>query len=153
MNLKVNTLFTFALLFSIAFVACKKENNTVVLDPLKGTFWIKSDTGLVEIIPTKAPVFLKGGKDGLLYELAVNVKYPADARNNNIQGVCKVRFEITETGRVENYEVLQDPGGGIGEESLRALKVIFAGTPFSPAMLNNKPIRVVYVMPISFKIE
>ncbi len=138
---------------AMALTGCKKSNNETVLEPLKGPFWMKADTGLVEFNPSTTPIFLNGGNYGFSTQLAESISYPAEARKSDIQGVCKVRFEITETGTVENYEVIQDPGGGIGAESLRALKVILQGTPYKPATLNGKPIRVIYIVSISFKLE
>ena len=82
-----------------------------------------------------------------------NVTYPAEARENGIEGICVVNYEITEEGTVENIEAIQDPGGRIGESATETIGLITEGVSFSPGILNNNPVRVKKELEIRYKLE
>lgn len=99
------------------------------------------------------PEYLEGGFDGFINRFADNIKYPAYARENGIQGNCVVHYEISEEGIVENEEIIDDPGGGIGEEVLETLEQITPGVSFSPGILFGQPVRVRKELAVKFKLQ
>ena len=54
--------------------------------------------------------------------MAQHLRYPAIARENNVQGTVVVEFIIDKKGVVTQAKVLRDIGGGCGQEALRVIK-------------------------------
>jgi len=86
--------------------------------------------------------YLDGGESGYHNNIIGNVNYPSEARENGVEGIAIIRYEVTTEGMVENIEITQDPGTGIGEETKRVVELATAGIPFTPAILNGNPVRV-----------
>lgn len=97
----------------------------------------------------KPPTF-PGGERELLKYLAENIKYPALARENNIQGTVALQFVIGKDGSVSNVEVLKDPGGGCGKEAIR---VVQSMPNWSPGEANGHAVKVRFTLPVRFKLE
>jgi TonB family protein len=93
-----------------------------------------------------APIF-PGREVGLSAFLRNNIKYPAAAKANNVSGKVFVEFVVEKDGSLSNAKVLRNPGSGLGEEALR---VINLSPKWTPGTIQNKTVRVRYVVPISF---
>ncbi|MGD9492470.1 MAG: energy transducer TonB [Bacteroidales bacterium] len=88
-----------------------------------------------------------GGPDALMEFLARNIKYPVNARENNIQGTVYVTYIIEPDGKVTNIKVVQGIGGGCDEEAIRVVSIM---PQWKPGMQLNKPVRVQFTLPIRF---
>ena len=97
---------------------------------------------------TKTPSF-PGGIDAFYKYLAKNCNYPAQARENNIQGKVFLSFIIESNGQLSNIRVERRLGGGTDEEAIRLLK---QSPRWTPGYSGNTPVRVKYNMPISFSL-
>lgn len=62
-----------------------------------------------------------------------------------------VAFVIEEDGSMSNIKVTRDPGYGLGKEAVRVLKSL--KTKWTPGMVNGKPVRTSYYLPITVKLE
>ena len=111
------------------------------------------DGNFKEVELDEAPSYIKGGYDGFLHAIAEEVSYPAEARENDIQGICIVNYEITEQGTVENIVATQDPGGGIGESAVETIESVTAGVSFSPGILNGISVRVRKGLELKYKLQ
>ncbi|AMJ67226.1 energy transducer TonB [Hymenobacter sp. PAMC 26628] len=78
-------------------------------------------------------------------------RYPRNAQNNNEQGVVYLYFEVAETGAIERPEVVGTASPSLDEEALRVVKLLPPAT--SPALLRGQPVRVYYVLPVTFRIQ
>ena len=96
------------------------------------------------------PPTIPGGERELLKYLAENIKYPALARENNIQGTVAVQFVIGKDGSVSGVEVLKDPGGGCGKEAIRVVQNM---PHWSPGEANGHAVKVRFTLPGKFKLE
>jgi hypothetical protein len=87
--------------------------------------------------------------------LANNIRYPEEARINNLQGSVVVSCVIEpNSGRMTNLSILKDIGGGCGEEALRVLQALeAAGLRWQPGMTAGKPVRVRHALPIRFRLQ
>jgi hypothetical protein len=87
--------------------------------------------------------------------LARSIRYPEEARANNMQGVVAVSCIVEpETGRITHLKVLKDIGGGCGEEAVRVLKTLDEiGLRWQPGLLAGKPVRVRHTLPIRFRLQ
>ena len=97
----------------------------------------------------KQPNF-PGGERELLKFLAENIKYPALARENNIQGNVVLTFVIGKDGSVQDVNILKDIGGGCGKESVR---VVQAMPKWFPGEANGYVVKVRYTLPVRFKLD
>lgn len=76
-----------------------------------------------------------------------NIKYPAKARENGIQGQVIVRFEVTRQGKIENPVIFRGLGGGCNEEVLRVINEM---PDWIPAMQDGTNVASRYTMPVKF---
>lgn len=82
--------------------------------------------------------------------LSKNVKYPSQARENNVQGTVYVEFIIEKDGSVTNPKALRDPGFGLGDEAVRVVKLL---PTFIPAKQRGRPVRVLFRLPVKFTLN
>jgi len=81
--------------------------------------------------------------------LAQNIKYPANARNNNIKGKVILQLLIDECGYIKESKVLSGIGYGCDEEAIRLTKIM---PRWYSAKKAGKRVKSYYVLPISFKL-
>ncbi len=81
--------------------------------------------------------------------LAQNIRYPIEALENDISGTVKLKVLIGKTGKVEDVEIMEDPGGGLGEEAAR---VIWQMPDWEPASQNGKTVNYQLTLPVKFMI-
>lgn len=77
------------------------------------------------------------------------LQYPAMARRRNIEGTVLVEVYVSDTGNIDNVQVLDDPGNGFGE----AVREAFRHAKASPATRGGKAIAVVQRIPIRFSLR
>jgi protein TonB len=58
-----------------------------------------------------------------------------------------VRFIVEKDGQLSNFTIDKGAGYGMDEEAVRVLKL---AKPWKPGMQNGRPVRVKYVLPLSF---
>lgn len=91
-----------------------------------------------------------GGDLELMKFIGKKIKYPAIARENNIEGRVIVKFVVNEDGGISNAQVLRDIGGGCGDEALRVIKMM---PNWNPGKQRGKAVKVWFTMPVQFKLE
>lgn len=99
-------------------------------------------------IVEEQPSFI-GGETERLRFLKININYPDNAASNGIQGTVYVQFIIDSKGNITDAKILRGIGGGCDEEALR---VINSMPPWHPGKQNGKAVRVLFNMPIVFKL-
>jgi periplasmic protein TonB len=82
--------------------------------------------------------------------LAKNMKYPDAARENNIEGRVIVEFVINEDGSISNIQVAQGIGGGCDQEAMRVIGTL---PPWKAGKQNGKAVKVLFKLPIVFKLQ
>jgi TonB family protein len=85
---------------------------------------------------------------GGLASVQTNIRYPEMARRAGIEGRVYVQFIVNEEGNVENAQIIRGIGGGADEEALRVVNE----AKFRPGMQRGQPVRVLYSLPIIFKL-
>ncbi|MCB0652155.1 MAG: energy transducer TonB [Saprospiraceae bacterium] len=90
----------------------------------------------------------------LLQFIQNNIKYPAIARENGIQGRCFVTFVVEKDGSVSNIELVRDIGGQCGAESMRVVHIMAnSGLKWTPGKQRGIPVRVQFNLPVHFRLE
>lgn len=83
--------------------------------------------------------------------LSDNIRYPDDAKKNNIQGTVYVSFIIEKDGSVSGVKVARGiNGGGLDNEAIRAVSAM---PKWTPGQQNGHTVRVQYMVPIHFRLD
>jgi protein TonB len=78
------------------------------------------------------------------------IRYPAIARENNVQGRVILTFVVERDGSLTDIKVVRGIGSGCDEEAVRALK---ASPKWKPGIQNGRPVRVQYSVPVAFSLS
>jgi TonB family protein len=89
-----------------------------------------------------------GGQKGIDKYVQRNLKYPAEAYQQKIQGQVKVKFTVGVDGQVNKVEFLQSDHVLFEQEAERLFKGM---GKWIPAYVGDKPVEVAYEYPLSFK--
>jgi protein TonB len=108
----------------------------------------------VEDIPIfsaeEMPTFQGGDLNTFRNWVQSNMVYPAVASENNIQGTVTLKFVIERDGSLTNIEEIQSPDRSLLEEAIRVLKT---SPKWTPGKQRNKPVRVMYILPVQFRLQ
>ncbi|MEM1323803.1 MAG: TonB family protein [Bacteroidota bacterium] len=88
-------------------------------------------------------------KEKMLRFVYSNIKYPAEARKNGVQGTVVVKFVVNKEGLVEQAETIRKIGGGCDEEALRIVNMM---PKFIPGKQRGKKVNVFFHLPIKYKL-
>jgi len=90
-----------------------------------------------------------GGMEGFTKYMIENLKYPAAAKEANIQGMVMVTFVVKSDGSVDAIEVLRGIGGGCDEEAVR---VVAESGKWTPGKNGGKAVPTQMTLPVQFKL-
>ncbi|NOT37656.1 MAG: TonB family protein [Saprospiraceae bacterium] len=79
-----------------------------------------------------------------------NLKYPAIARENDIQGRVIVQFVVNKNGEISKVSVARGIGGGCDEEAIRVVRSM---PRWKAGKHNGNPVPVNFTLPIQFKLQ
>lgn len=105
-----------------------------------------ADTTPVYTSVERVPEF-PGGLQAFGKFLITNIKYPASAREQKIQGRVIITFVVERDGTLSNERVVKGITGDLDNEALRVMKL---SPQWKPGMHGNHPVRVQYSVPINF---
>ncbi len=107
-----------------------------------------------EQLDTTLIVIQKCAEQSLLEFMYSNIRYPQEAREQNLEGNVVATFVVEKDGSLSNLSVLKDIGGGAGLEVLRVVEAMNnAEIRWVPAEKDGQPVRFQYTLPIKFKLE
>ncbi len=95
------------------------------------------------------PVF-PGGQAALMKFINENLRYPAAAIENGIQGRVVVQFVVKKDGSVDDVTVLHGVDSALDEEAVRVCKTL---PKFIPGKQNGQPVNVWFTLPIIFNLS
>lgn len=98
------------------------------------------------------PAALKNAcaKDKLIQFISGELRYPAEASKEGLEGMVLVSFVVDEIGKIQTPEVARDIGGGCGEEALRVVNLM---PQWIPGMNEGEAVKVRFNLPIHFKFQ
>lgn len=125
------------------------QNGKIVKSKMTLPIKFKLDDDAVEMFDlSEAPAF-PGGEAEMMGFLAKNIVYPAESRQNQVEGMVAVQFIVETDGSLSNFTNLHSPNGPMYEEVVRVLKLM---PKFSPGKKDGQPVRVKYTLPVRFKL-
>lgn len=96
------------------------------------------------------PTFKGGSLQSFVTWVSRRVEYPLAAMNEGVSGTVRVRFVIDVDGRVKEAYVVDGVHYLLDAEVIRVVK---KSPKWTPGIKDGKPVRVSYVLPISFKMR
>ena len=91
-----------------------------------------------------------GGTNALNTFIASNLKYPAVAQENGIQGRVIVKFIVEKDGSISNVEVDRSVDPGLDNEAMRVVKAM---PKWIPGQINGKAVKVECSHPFVFRLQ
>lgn len=122
------------------------ETGLVANDPLENVF---PEDGKIYTVVEQQPVF-PGGEAAMMAYIKKNLKYPAFASENGIQGRVVLSFVVEKDGSISNIEVMRSPAEELTQEAIRIVKSM---PKWRPGKLKGEKVRVKYVLPITFRLQ
>lgn len=91
-----------------------------------------------------------GGQEGWTRHLQKTLRYPVAAMDKGTQGKASVQFTVDKEGNLSDFEILINPGDGLGEEALRVIK---DGPKWEPAVQNERKVNAKVVQVVTFRLN
>lgn len=82
-----------------------------------------------------------------------NIKYPAIARENGVEGVAVIQFVVEKDGSITDAKVVRDPGAQTGSEALRVVELMGNQHQWIPGKQRGRNVRVQFNLPVKFRLE
>ena len=99
--------------------------------------------------PEKRPEF-PGGTEALFKFLSSNLKYPSDAKKEDIQGRVICQFTVNKDGSITDIQVLRSVYPSLDREAVRVISIM---PRWEPGVQNGEKKRCKFKLPITFKLS
>ena len=109
----------------------------------------EADANQIFTVVEQQPQF-PGGEAALNAFIKKNLKYPAFAAENGIQGRVTLSFTVEKDGSIANIEVMRSPADELSKEAIR---VVSSMPKWTPGKQRGKPVRVKFVLPVTFRLQ
>lgn len=126
------------------------DGGTLVIDNIKKNDYIDPEKDNDVYIDVKEMPDFIGGIEKMYKYLGENIVYPKPAVETGLTGTVHVKFVVEKDGSISNTILMNDIGGGCGEEALR---VVNSMPKWKPGRQNGIAVRVQYILPIRFLLE
>lgn len=91
-----------------------------------------------------------GGQAACMKYIGSHYEYPKECRVYNIQGTVVVQFVVEKNGSIDNIEVIKSVHPLMDAEAIRVIETM---PHWNPGKIRGTPVRVLYKMPIYFKLD
>lgn len=108
----------------------------------------EADPQEIHVVVEQQPEF-PGGEAALMKFIQKTLKYPAFAVENNIQGRVTLSFVVEKDGSIADIQVMRSPAEELSKEGTR---IVSSMPKWKPGRQHGKPVRVKYVLPITFRL-
>ena len=79
-----------------------------------------------------------------------NIKYPAIARENGVEGMVVIQFVVEKDGSISQPKIARDIGAQCGDEAMRIVKQM---PKWNPGKQRGRAVKVQFNLPVRFKLE
>lgn len=90
-----------------------------------------------------------GGNEAMIAFFVKNMKYPADAQKNKVQGRVLVIFVVERDGTITDVQVAKPTFPSLDDEAMRLVKKM---PKWKPGTQRGVPVRVKFTLPVVFKL-
>jgi TonB family protein len=123
--------------------AVQKQTAAVETDQQTG-----KDKKIYEVVET--PPAYPGGIDALMKFMSENIKYPAEAVKDKIEGKVILGFVVDDTGKVTDIRVVRSVAPMLDAEAIRVVGLM---PSWEPGKQKGIPVNVRFVLPVAFKLS
>nr|WP_320057467.1 M56 family metallopeptidase [uncultured Bacteroides sp.] len=109
----------------------------------------KEDKELVFMVVEQMPEY-PGGQQALMNFLRQNVKYPANAKEHQIQGRVIAQFIVEKDGSISDRHIVRSVSPELDAEAMRVMSIM---PKWEPGKQRGENVRVKYTIPISFNLD
>ena len=103
-----------------------------------------------EQVPKEEMPVYPGGETALYAFISKETKYPEEAREQGIVGKVFVQFIVEKNGQVDSVWVKRGAHPLLDAEAMR---VVALADGWTPGKQMDKPVRVTYLLPITFDMD
>ena len=135
-----------------------KAIKTTVSVPIR--FRIRQEYGFIENFQLQpiaifddtemTPPEFPGGQQALMRWLSNNINYPIVAHRAGIQGRVVIQFAVDRDGSITDIDIVQSVDPNLDRESVR---MILAMPKWIPGKIDGQAVRVMFTLPISFRLQ
>lgn len=111
---------------------------------------VTEDNSTYNFLAMENPPTYPGGEKAFRKYLEDNLRVPDQAMEAGVSGRPVVSFLIDKDGTVTDVKVERKVGYGMDEAAIRIIK---GSKRWNPGMQNGKPVKVRYMIPISFSVQ
>jgi TonB family protein len=101
------------------------------------------------IVLDKLPMY-PDGIQGVYSHFSKNLIYPKKSRSAGIEGKVILKFIVEKNGTINEIEIKQGATPELDAEAIRVLKKLEI---WEPGYKEGKPVRVSFIVPITFKLK
>jgi TonB family protein len=124
-------------------------------------FFLKSNGELIENVNTNiendfdntihfdAIAVFPGGEGAMNQWVAMNIRYPDEAKGNGWQDKVFAQFVVEKDGRISNIKIIKGKYIYLNDEVIRLIQKM---PKWDPAMIKGKPVRSIFKLPVTFKL-
>lgn len=109
----------------------------------------KEDKEQVFMVVEQMPEY-PGGQQALMNFLRQSVKYPADAKEHQIQGRVIAQFIVEKDGSASDRHIVRSVSPELDAEAMRVMSIM---PKWEPGKQRGENVRVKYTIPISFNLD
>ena len=143
----VNTKFTLPIMFKLSIGTKPSTKNNVDSNGHNDNATSK-DNVLQKI--DKQPEF-PGGYKAMQTYLSKSIRYPKEARENNIQGKVLVKFIVKADGSVDNVEIEKSSKNELLDTE--AIRVVKNMPKWTPGEHEGKAVNTKFILPVNFRLS
>lgn len=103
------------------------------------------DNALVEV-----PAAYPGGEMGVLRDVANNLRYPAIAMENGVQGKVILRFKVQADGSIGTVSIVRSLSRECDKAAMECVKKL---KRFTPARQQGHAVPVWFTLPVNFRLQ
>ena len=91
-----------------------------------------------------------GGMEAMIQFISSNIKYPADAKKQKVDGRVLVNFVVEKDGSITEVKVVKPTFPSLDAEAIRVVKAM---PKWKPGYQRGQAVRVQFTMPINFSLK
>jgi TonB family protein len=107
----------------------------------------KEDPNMIYTTVDQLPEF-PGGYKEMSNFLLTNIQYPAEEKQNKVEGLVIITFIVTREGELKNFQVTQGDNENFKKEALRVVQLM---PKWNPGINKGKPVNVQTNIPVRFR--
>ena len=111
---------------------------------------VPKEEGPVNMAMVEQKPSFPGGDSEMYKWLGSNINYPPAAAEEGVSGKVTVQFVVEKDGSITGVKVVRGKHPALDAEAVRVIKKM---PKWTPGRNNGAPVRVIYMLPVTFKLN